>query len=350
MHSFRKILKTVGIFLLMLVLLSVGLGALYLNGEYYQYQDASERDALSGSVTLVGCGASYMLFGFQPDVFDETYPGLSYNLSGLRLTMDARCELLRLELERNPIKTVLLEVSSDTVTRTREGDGVEGDLLILGRLTGMDRIRFFFRSFSVSEYPAVYYDVLSRGIENLEALLRGNYRKSNPDMIRGYYKNLDSDYISHWYGTYYHTESLDETIQQENIEGLKEIAALCREHGARLILVDMPKTEFYNCKYDNHQYFHNWFSSFAAEEGIGYYDFNLFRKKWLLLPDQECFGDETHLIDEGAVRFSSFLADFLNRVEDGEDISADFYVDFRRRDQAFGYIEADSISPSKIAS
>ena len=346
MHSFRKILKTVSIFLLLVVLFSVGFGALYFNGEFYQYQDAAERESLSGSVTLLACGASYMMFGFQPELFDELYPSLSYNLSGIRLTMQGRCELLRLEMERNPVKTVLLEVSSDTVTRTREGDGVEGDLLVLGRLRGADRLRYFFQSFSVSEYPAVYYDVVSRGIENAEALLRGEYRQSNTTLIRGYYRNLDADYISQYYKSYYHAQSLEETIQQENVDGLKQIAALCREHGAELILLDMPKSEYYNSKYDNHQYFHDWFARFADEEGIAYYDFNLYCGKWTLLPDQECFGDETHLGEEGARRFTVYLAEFLNRVANGEETSSDFYVDFRRRDQEFGYIESDSIRQS----
>lgn len=347
MHNFRKILKTVGIFLLMVVLLSVGFGALYFGGEAYQYQDAREREELSGRVTVLGCGASYMMFGFQPELFDEGYPGLSYNLSGIRLPMNGRRELIRLELERNPIQTVLLEVSSDTLTRTDEGDGVEGDLLVLGRLTGSERLRYFFESFSISEYPAVYYDVVSRGIENAGALLCGAYKTSNDTLIRGYYTNLDKDYISYWYTSYYHTESLDETVQEEDVEGLREIAALCREHGAELILVDLPKSEFYNSKYDNHQFFHDWYTAFAAEEGISYYDFNLYRKKGPLLPDTECFSDETHMMDEGARRFTAYLAEFLTRRAAGEDVSKDFFLDFRRRDQTWGYLEKDSISKAK---
>lgn len=340
MHSFKRILKTVGIFLLMVCVLSVGFGVLYFQGECHLYQDAREREALSGSVELVACGASYMFFGFQPEVFDQGHEGVSYNLSGLRLTMEGRYELLRLELERNPIRTVLLEVSSDTLARTRATDGVEGDLQVLGRLTGKERLRYFFQCFSVSEYPAVYYDAVYRGIENAAALLKGNYQKYNPYLIRGYFANVQSGiYISPYFKTYYHTEHLEETVQQEDIDGLKAIAALCREHGAELILVDMPKTEFYNCKYDNHQFFHDWFAAFAAEEGISFYDFNLYKWKWALVSDLDSFGDETHLIDYGARRFSEYLADFLTRRERGEELSQEFYADWLTRDWACGYLD-----------
>ena len=345
MRNFKRILKTVGIFLLMVCLLSVGFGVLYFQGECHLYQDAREREELSGKLTLVGCGASYMFFGFRPDVFDRDYPGVSYNLSGLRLTMNGRYELLKLELERNPIKTVLLEVSSDTLIRTRDNDGVEGDLQVLGRLTGADRLRYFFQNFSVSEFPAVYYDVVYRGIENGVSLLEGEYRKRNSYLVRGYFSNVqDGIYISPWFKSLYHTESLEESVQPEDAEGLKKIAQLCRDHGAELILVDLPKTELYNCKYRNHQFFHAWYADFAAEENAAYYDFNLYRWKWALVPDTDCFGDETHLIDSGAQRFTAFLAEFLNRRDRGEDVSQDFYLDYRDRDRACGYIGTDSIN------
>lgn len=351
MHNFKKILKTVGVFLLLVCLLSVGFGALYFEGECHLYQDAQEREALSGQVTLVGCGASYMFFGFRPDVFDETYPGLSYNLSGLRLTMNGRYELLRLELERNPIKTVLLEVSSDTLTRTREGDGVEGDLQILGRLTGEERLRYFFENFSLSEYPAVYYDIMYRGMENAAALVSGNYQKENRYLVRGYFSNVQEGiYISRWFKTLYHTQVLDETIQEEDVEGLKKIAALCRDHGAELILVDLPKTELYNCKYSNHQFFNDWFTNFAAEEGITYYDFNLYYWKWGMVPDTDCFGDEVHLIDSGAQRFTEFLADFLARRDQGENVTRHFYSTYRSRDRVFGYLGEDSFGSDRTGS
>ena len=348
MRSFKKILKTLGIFLLAVCLLSGCFAALYFESECYSYQDANERDALSGSVTLVGCGASFMLFGFRPDVFDAGYEGVSYNLSGIRLTMNGRYELLRKELERNPIRTVLLEISADTLTRSREEEGVEGDLRLLGRMRGWEALRYFFRNFSLSEYPAVYYDVVSRGMDNLLTLLEGDFQVNNEYEIRGYSPNVQAGlYLSSWFHNYYHTESLDETVRQEDVEGLRKIAALCREHGAELILVDFPKTELYNCKYDNHQFFHNWYAAFAAEEGIAYYDFNLYRWKWALVPDQDCFGDETHMVDSGAQRFTSFLAEFLTRRDRGEELSGDFFVDYRHRDQEFTYIPKDSIGRSR---
>ena len=48
MRNFKRILKTVSLFLAVIIVLSVVFGALYLRGENYDYQDYRERDALAG--------------------------------------------------------------------------------------------------------------------------------------------------------------------------------------------------------------------------------------------------------------------------------------------------------------
>ena len=90
--------------------------------------------------------------------------------------------------------------------------------------------------------------------------------------------------------------------------------------------------------YDNHEFFRSWFSDFAEEEGISYYDFNLYRWKFGLLPDQDCFGDDTHLNDLGAERFSEYLAQFLTERDAGADMSYYFFSTYAVRDEVFGYV------------
>ena len=52
MQSFKRILKTVSIFLAVVIVLSIGFGALYFRGENYDYQDYRERDALAGTALI----------------------------------------------------------------------------------------------------------------------------------------------------------------------------------------------------------------------------------------------------------------------------------------------------------
>ena len=116
MRNFKRILKTVSLFLAVIIVLSVVFGALYLRGENYDYQDYRERDALAGELTMLINGASYVMYGIDPDVLDA-YLGAnvhSYNLTTSMLTLEGRYALLKKELERNPVKTVILEVSPDT--------------------------------------------------------------------------------------------------------------------------------------------------------------------------------------------------------------------------------------------
>ena len=339
MHSIKKILKTAGLFLLLVALLSTGLAALYFHGECFFYQDAREREALSGSVSLLGCGSSNMYFGFRPDVMDAALGGKSYNLSGLLVSMGGRLELLKLELARNPVRTVLLEVSAETLVRDRAEEGTEGDLQILGRLDGKERLNFFLHNFSLSEYPAVYYDVVSKGIDNALRLVNGSFQTRNGFLHNGYYPNAQKNvYISTWVLENYHTASLSTAIRPENVEALKQIAALCREQGAELILINTPKSEFYDARYDNLDYFRAWYTGFAAAQHIDYYDCNLYREKHKLLDDQEHFGDETHLSDSGAELFTGFLADILAARARGENLEPLFYADYEARDWAVGYL------------
>ena len=84
-------------------------------------------------VPLTFCsGASYAMRGFRPDILDQELGVNSYNLSCSRQTMQGRHELLNLELNRNPAKTVVLELSYDSMTRNRDEEGPEGDMYMLG--------------------------------------------------------------------------------------------------------------------------------------------------------------------------------------------------------------------------
>ena len=86
MRSFKialKILRTVGIFLLAVAMLSAGFVWCYLHGENYHYQDSRERDELAGSVTVLVNGASYAYMGIRPDILDSYLGVRSYNLSGM---------------------------------------------------------------------------------------------------------------------------------------------------------------------------------------------------------------------------------------------------------------------------
>ena len=73
MHNFRKVLLTTLAFLLLLALISVGFMEIYFESELDSFQDCSERDALSGTLDYLVCGASHAYRAFDPAVINRVY-------------------------------------------------------------------------------------------------------------------------------------------------------------------------------------------------------------------------------------------------------------------------------------
>lgn len=342
MRSFKKILKTAGLFVLVVSLISALFITCYLKGENYHYQDGRERDELAGSLTFLLCGTSHTLFGILPDVISANCGVNCYSLSGTMMTLRGRCVLLEQELARNPqVRTVVLELSPSTLISDRDEDGPNGDLQVLGRLNDPGlRWEFFKSAFPVREWPAVYYDLVSKGIESVVRLLNGSYTAKNQIIKSGYYKNGHEDRdIPNNYADLCNTQSLPETVVPENAEWLEKVVELCRQDGRQVFLITPPQTKCYNCIYDNLDFFQEWFTAFAEEKGVPYYNFNLAKNKLDLLPDDTCYYDETHLNAAGGEIFTGMLTNILNRHEQGRDNSSCFYNSYEELDQMSHYFD-----------
>ena len=336
MRSFKillKILRTVGIFLLIVCLLSGLLIAHYLRGENFYYQDARERDAQEGKITYVVTGASYALFGIRTDVISERSGVNCYSLSGTLMTLRGRYALLKKELDRNKgIHTVIIEVSPDTLLRDRQSEGPKGDLPMLARLTDpAERWDYFRAAFPVREWPEVYYDMVSKGVDCAIRSLRGEYTTEN--RIRGFYENFNPDKpIPTNYGAVWKSQRLPETVNEENVEWLERIVRLCTGRCERVYLISTPQSRYYNCAYNNLDFYQSWFTQFAEEHGIPYFNFNLHRDKIRLLPDATCFYDETHLNNEGGKIFTTMMLSVLNAYTGNHQTDYLFYPSYRALD------------------
>lgn len=342
MRNFKRILKTAAVFLLLVSLFSAFFIACYLRGENFHYQDGRERDALAGELRILVVGASYSLFGIQPEVLNERVGTSAYNLSGTLLTLRGRYTLLRQELERNPkVYRVLIEVSPDTLLRDREEEGGKGDLPMLGRLTdSAARWDYFREAFSVSEWPEVYYDLVSKGIESALRLVTGSYTTENEIMVLGYYENRNPDKpIPNNYAELYAAQRLPEEIDPENVAWLEKLIELCRDHGAEPILLTTPQSKYYNCVFANLDYYQTWYEDFAKAQGVAYYNFNLAKAKLERLPDESCFYDTTHLNAEGGRIFTQMLAELLNLRHRNGNTRALFYSSYEELTHASHYFQ-----------
>ena len=330
MHSFRRILCTAMLFLLIVSALSVGLMEVYFRTEYDFFQDASERDAEAGKVDFIVCGASHAFRAFNPDVIDPILGTHSYNLSGALISMQGRYDLLKEEIARNPVKTVILEVSYNTITRTRSNDGIEGDLYLIARLSGFSkRVSAFFKYFSGDEYADAAYKYVSAGMKSTLKLILGKDREYEGQRIRGYLPSgertmeFDTDYRS-----YYHKKSLNMTQDEINIVYLDKIMELCRENNVRVILVTTPISKTFLCRFDNLDIIYSWYKNYAKSWDAEILDFNLYPGKEELFPDDIMFYDENHLSREGADLFSRIFAETLKQYDAGENVKENFFKSY----------------------
>ena len=329
MHSFKRLLKTVVSFLLVVCFISALLAGFYLHTEYYYYQDFKERGDLTGTLDTLYCGASFALRAFRPDMIDPILGANGYNLSGSRLTMLGRYTLLEKEIKRNPVKTVVLEVSCDTLVRDSAQEGPEGDLLTFARLTVRDRPAYFFKAFRIKDWPMLYYDLVSKGINDVCSLLCGRIRIGNWFLTKGYFPFHEPDVPFYRdYAAMRGTETLPSEMTHDNIEMLDRIAALCRDNKVELVLVNVPQSKAFNCSCTNLDEFHQWYADYAAKNGLRYYNFNLYKGIDQHLPDDGCFYDAHHVNNAGAEVFSSLYGDFMKRAQAGEDLQSEFYASY----------------------
>lgn len=336
MRNFKLILRTVAVFLLAIVLLSAFFIGCYLSGENFYFQDGREREAASGKLTFLICGTSHTMFSVRPDIIDKRMGCRCYNLSGAMLTLQGRYALLEQELARNPgVYAIILEVSPSTLLGERREDETNGDLLMLGRLDSAElRWKYFRENFSVEQWPEVYYDMTSKGMEAALRLLMGTYTKENQILSAGFYENdKPSKPIPTDYEELYHLQSLPEDVSPENAEWLDRIVTLCKENNRSVYLITTPQTRYYNCVNSNLDFFQSWYSEFAEQHGIQYFNFNLYKDKLERLPDESCFYDETHLNGKGGEIFTEIMTRIIRHYRHGQNTAKEFYRSYEEMDK-----------------
>ncbi|MGI6013835.1 MAG: hypothetical protein ACOX7K_06075 [Oscillospiraceae bacterium] len=338
MHNFKKALGRTIAFLLCVIAATVVIVEPYFQRQTYYYQDAAVREELSGQLDYIICGSSHAFRSFVPEILDRDLGCNSYNLAGALMTMQGRYTLLKKEMERNPISTVVIELSFNALTRNRDEEGPEGDLYILGRSDNFfDRASYFLSAIRLNEYGRVYYDTLDRGITSWKHWMKGESEELIQYRTKGYSPLFSTDLTltQEDYDGLHYSSSFDTRVYEENMEYLEKIFALCEENNAKVIMVTTPIAEINTCQYDNLDVFREWYEQLSQEHDCAFYDFNLLKNKDTLFPSATAFFDPLHLSESGAETFSTTFTDIIQRAEAGEDISNLFYN---------SYVEADAHS------
>lgn len=342
MHNFKKALSRAGIFILLIVIVTAPLIYAYFHQTCYYYQDNDIRDEMAGQIDTLIVGASEGMRGIMPVMFNERMDTCAYNLSGAMMTLTGRYELLKAELERNPVKTVVLELSYDTLVRDRSKEGPEGDLQVLGRWsTPWQRIHYLMTAFTVDELPRVFYDTLDRGVLSakfalgMETPLTGNETYASAGYVKTSANNMrrtDAEYQQA-----YHTVPWPNEILPENVEILQKISDLCREHQVEVYMVTVPISKYAILQHDGMQTLHDYYVDFAEKNGWKYFDLNLLQDRDTLFTEEEAYNDDVHLSAIGAYYTTEQIIQLIQMSRNEEDTSALFFPSFDALNAHYGF-------------
>ena len=336
MRSFKRTLLKALVFVLSVALISAIIVEPYYQNEIYHYQDASVRDHYAGTLDVLVCGSSHAYRAIVPEVLDRRLDCSSYNLSVSLMTMKGRYELLKKELDRNPVKLVILDASYNSMTRNRDKEGPEGDIYQLGRYKNpLERLSYFFRTFPLDEYMEVYYDTLHRGYHAWRTLLRGEGAKgSSAKYETKGYLSLETTPFSQPAPQDYHSESINLQIDPECEAYMSKMIALCQERGIPVIVVVTPITQYSTLRFAGLDEMNQYLESYCSSYGVPYYDLNLFRGKTVLFPDSRAFYDATHMSDAGARPLTDLICDLIEALEKGESTDHLFYGSYAEAEEA----------------
>lgn len=308
MNNFKFALRNSLIFLMLVAIISGVITYPYFHAEVYHYQDGYVREEIAGKIDFLICGASQAQRGISPSVLDERLKVNSYNLSSPLMTIMGRYTLLKKELERNPVDTIIIELCYDSMARNREEVGPEGDYYMLGRFTGLaDIVKYFVKSARFREYAEFYSDTLERGIKSWEKW-EGNEIGTADQYVEKGYEPLATNPIKMIEPELYNKEKILTDIVAENEIYLEKILALCKEKNVHVVIVATPLADAAILSYDKLDVIHEYYKNMSEKWGYEYYNFSLYKGKSDIWKDQEAYYDRNHLSQDGAVIFTEILA------------------------------------------
>lgn len=332
MQTFKRALRRILLFLLITVLLSAVVIAPLYHTDFMYYCDAQNRRSLAGSLDYLLIGASGGYCAFYPPVADEAMGVNSYNLSGGMLTWYGRRILLHKELARNPVKTVVFEISYNSLIR--DDHNPWGDSCLLCRLDSpAERAHFIFAESIPRAWDHIYAYHLADGFSYYNALFKNTFFGKNLPMHnvnpqeKGFRVKTESLQIK--------AEDLqiapvpaDTDFAQSALDELSGMVDLCREKGIEVLLVVVPIPDYTVYKFDHWDDLSQKWQALSAQLGCPLFDFNLLRERYTLFRDAESFADDVHMSVTGAKVFTAEYARVMNMYKNGEDYSGLFYPDY----------------------
>lgn len=343
MQTFKRILTTAAVFLTVFGVLMCGLFHCCYYSDNFYYLDRGARRELAGKLDCLISGASEGLCAFSPEVIDPILGCNSYNLSGSLMTVNGMCEITEQELERNPVKTVYINICFNTLTRDRSLELDEGEVFLIPRLDGVfHRIGYFLRWGNHKRYDILYSQLLERVVSADLQHLRGNNPHTGAlnSELKGFYPQYELKDLTI---PAEDIESLKDSVEHpvqplaENLAQLDRLVKICEDHGANIVFVVTPISEAFLWKASNMDSVMRVYIDYSAAHGYDYIDFNLLKDRRELFRDSDSYRDDLHLLSDKAELFSARFAEVVSMMNAGENMEDMFFSSYAEMKEALPY-------------
>lgn len=338
MKTSNKILAVFLCYLLAIALISWLVVAPFFAAQ----QEPRNRAAAAGSVECAVFGSSHGMMSLNPQTMEEGMGWVTYNYCNLLMKDAAKQFIAEKEFSRNPIHTVILDLTFNSLFREQATENGEGDYAVVRNLdTFPERVRFLAEHVPLDTWLDVYGRELVGSVRYWQTVFTGRVYDDGylPSSNRGFCASvpqdvsLADDQVAAIRGTRVECTP----FQPSAVDALKELIAYCQSQGARVILLTVPISDALIWELADLGEFEAKAREIAGEMHCEWYDLNLLKNKSELFSDATCFHDVAHLSEEGSKIYMQELVNLLTRVDRGEDVSDLFFSSYEEATRATPY-------------
>ena len=300
-----------------------------------------ELYAQSGQIDTLFLGSSHCYRGVDPAAVDKALGTHSFNAGSSQQLPDGSYYMLREAASQNPLKTVYLEMFYTGYNQGASSDVPQACYLLtdymrwnspnryqylweMGGLAGFADLVFPARHSlaSLTDLPELWRAKLTDGYEP------GNYAyvtyPEDGEAYRGNGFVYTEGTAQDGFATLLDVDP-EQPLSDFGWANLTRITEFCRQQGIRLVLFTAPLPSAYLANTENYQAYVDAVRGFAAQNGLTYWDFSLYRseEKMKHMGSGE-YSDAHHLNGAGAELFTEALCDTIAREAAGEDVAALF--------------------------
>lgn len=339
MKSIKKAVLVTACFFLSVAVISIVIIEPWWKSTDKEYKDSAVLNNLAGKLDFLIIGASFSEWGLDTKVIDERLGCNCYNLASSSISIEGRYYLLERELKRNPVDTVVFEISYESFNHSYN-DVSYGDYVILWRAGSFSERIKFLTSISLDKWLDMYSRLLRDGVTQWGRKLTGK-RTENVVSEKGFspMPHVDVTLPNDQLEQIYNSSDLFRRPDAENEKKLQKINKLLIESGVRIILTVAPNSDALIFRNHEQDEFTEWARALSKEWNAELYDFNLLKARYELFDDRYSFSDEIHLSAEGAEAFTNVFCETIKAVDAGEDVSDRFYDSYEEMKKDSPYMK-----------